>query len=114
MNISIVAGTVSSAPEVRTLPSGDLVTTLSMTADGLVKVSVPLSLTNEATASALAVGDRVVVRGYVQRRFFRTAGTTQSRTELVVSEFALAGKRRDVRKLVAKVERDLGELAQLA
>ena len=114
MNISIVTGTVSSVPEVRTLPSGDLVTTLSITADGSLKVSVPLSFTNEASAAAFAVGDRVIVRGYVQRRFFRTAGATQSRTELVVSASALVGKRRDVRKLVAQVERDLGELAQMS
>ena len=57
-----------------------------------------------ALADSLQEGDEVVVVGYVRRRFFRSAATTQSRTEVVAQRVVAASKR-------AQVGRALGEVA---
>ena len=43
-------------------------------------------------------GDELVVVGSVRRRFFRSGGTTQSRTEVVAERVVAAARRRDVRR----------------
>jgi single-strand DNA-binding protein len=88
LNVVAVRGRLSRPAEERVLPStGDRVVGLDITVrrEGVARAeSVPV-VWYEAPASAsnLDEGDEVVVVGHVQRRFFRSGGGTQSRTEVV-------------------------------
>jgi single-strand DNA-binding protein len=97
-NVVVLHGHVSSAPRSRELPSGSTLLQLELTtrADG-VTASVPV-VWFDPTAT-VDDGDEIVVVGHVRRRFFQAAGTTQSRTEVVVARVAKANRRRDVERL---------------
>ena len=87
-NLSILVGELSRDVELRTLPSGDEVLGLELTVrppDGPAE-SVPLAWPSPpAAAMRWQAGEQLVVTGRVRRRFFRAAGATQSRTEVVVT-----------------------------
>ena len=55
------------------------------------------------------LGEQVVVIGTVQRRFFRVAGATQSRTEVVADQVIPARRARSVRSAIAAAARSLGD-----
>jgi hypothetical protein len=62
-----------------------------------------------ARAAELAVGDAVVVVGRVRRRFFRSAGRTQSRTEVLADGVVPARRAAAARKLLAAAGAALDE-----
>jgi single-strand DNA-binding protein len=86
MNVVVLIGRLARPPEARELPSGDRLVAYELTVDrqGERAETVPVVWFG-APASGLDhdVDDRVVVVGRVRRRFFRTGGGTQSRTEVV-------------------------------
>ena len=90
-NIAIIRGVVHGDPTPRELPGGGTVVQFDVStrigSDGPgVAVSVPIAW-NDPSVSQLAMlasGADVTVVGTVRRRFFRVAGATQSRTEVVV------------------------------
>src|SRR5205823_14587847 len=84
LNVAVLRGTCSSPAAVRTLPSGDIVADLQLTARvGGRAVSVPVSVPAPAAwVEDLDAGDEIVVVGHVRRRFFRAAGATASRVEV--------------------------------
>ncbi len=85
MNMVIVRGRLSRSPESRPLPSGDIVVAYEVRVErpGQRAETVPVAwLEAPASAAELAVDEEVVVVGRVRRRFFRSGGTTQSRTEV--------------------------------
>jgi single-strand DNA-binding protein len=103
INLSVVAGALSSAPLARTLPSGDQLVCLEVTvrpSDGRAE-SVPVTWF-AAPDSCLSwePGQEVVVVGRVRRRFYRHGGTTASRTEVVAHSVVPARQRARVRKLL--------------
>jgi single-strand DNA-binding protein len=110
-NLSVLIGTLSRAPELRTLPSGSELLALEVTVhrpDGPAE-SVPVSwLAPPADASSWSRGAAVLVVGRVRRRFFRAGGVTQSRTEVVASAVLPAGRksaaRRALRRAAAALE----------
>jgi hypothetical protein len=51
---------------------------------------------------SIAAGDEVVLTGRVRRRFFRTAGGTQSRTEVVADRVVPVRQAKRVRALLVK------------
>jgi single-strand DNA-binding protein len=111
-NIVIVRAVINRVPESRVLASGDDVLAFDMTirAEGGPAESVPVIWTNPpAAAHNLAEGDDVVVLGAIRRRFFRSGGTTASRTELNASRIVPAGARAKVRSVLESV---LGSLAE--
>ncbi|HEY9557733.1 MAG TPA: single-stranded DNA-binding protein [Acidimicrobiales bacterium] len=87
-NLSILVGTLTRAPEARTLPSGDTVLALELSVrpEGGPAESVPVAWF-DAPPAALEwpSGHELLVVGRVRRRFFRAGGATQSRTEVVAS-----------------------------
>jgi len=90
-NLVIVVGCLSRAPEVRPLPSGDVLVAYEVTVAGAGRPSesVPVvwfGAEDDAPAVDAEAGDTVTVVGRVRRRFFRAGGTTQSRTEVVADE----------------------------
>jgi hypothetical protein len=94
-NIAIIRGVVHGDPTVRDLPGGgtvvqfDVSTRVSPVGPGPT-VSVPIAW-NDPTDAQLGMvvsGADVTVVGTVRRRFFRVAGATQSRTEVVADVVA--------------------------
>lgn len=87
-NLAVLIGSLSRLPELRTLPSGDLLLAIDVTvrsAGGRAE-SVPVAwIGAPPTAAGWAIGDDVLVVGRVRRRFFRAGGATQSRTEVVAA-----------------------------
>lgn len=111
MNIVILKGTLSSAPVIRSLPSGASLMSLELTTDVDGEVSsVPVSWFDPPAEITFAVGAPIAVMGSVRRRFFRTGGLTQSRTEVVALHAGPPGPGFDalIRVAVASV---LGALA---
>ena len=88
-NVVVLRGVIRRDPEYRSLPSGDELLSFDLTVreDELPAESVPVAWLNPAVSAArLAENDDVVVIGRVRRRFFRAAGTTASRTEVLAEK----------------------------
>jgi single-strand DNA-binding protein len=101
-NLVVLRGTLAGDPRTRELPSGSALTQFDVTTrdDGRAQ-SVPVAWFDApASGRGLAAGTDVVVVGSVRRRFFRTAGATQSRTEVVAERIVAARRGREVRRLL--------------
>ena len=103
MNIVVLQGALSSAPVTRQLASGAVVVSLELTtpSEGGT-ASVPIAWFDPPYEVTWGPGDDLVVVGSVRRRFFRSGGATQSRTEVVAAEVLPAAKRRQVRAAMAR------------
>jgi len=103
MNVVVLHGTLSSDPVTRTLTSGSVLVSLELTTrvDG-ASVSVPVAWFDPPAAVAWTAGDTLLVTGTVRRRFFRTGGLTQSRTEVVAAEVIAGGRRRQERAALSR------------
>ncbi|MBI2169341.1 MAG: single-stranded DNA-binding protein [Actinobacteria bacterium] len=115
MNLAVLAGELSSAPEIRLLTSGSRLAQLQVRVPtGPPKptgklTSVPVTLWDPpGSIESLAAGDVVVVVGTVVRRFFRTGrGQTASRVEVVADTVARAGDQRRRAALSRRITREL-------
>ena len=114
-NLVVLRGCVHGDPLSRTLPSGvevlqfDLATAIA--ADGRTSTnSVPVAWTDPGTGGTALVtnGVELVVIGSVRRRFFRVAGATRSRTE-VVADSVIPTRRR--KRVAAALGRAAARLA---
>lgn len=109
MNVSVVVGNLSRPPEHRSLPSGEHVVGFDVVAtEGGRRTSVPVVWRSPPpAASSLDTGVEVMVVGAVERRFFRVAGATQSRTEVVAASVVpvrqVAAARRSLAEAVASL-----------
>lgn len=112
MNIVIVQGVLSRAPERRELPSGDCLGQFEVTVrfPDRPTASVPVAWFDPPDrALALAAGAEVLVTGEVRRRFFRTPAGTGSRTEVVATAVIPASQRKRVRTALDAAAASLGE-----
>lgn len=103
-NLVVLSGTVTLEPTLRDLKGGvvlqfDLNTSVG---DG-PGCSVPVAWHDPTAAqtSSFAAGDDVVVTGSVRRRFFRVAGQTQSRTEVIVASLIPARRKKSANSALA-------------
>lgn len=103
MNVVVLHGTLSSDPVTRTLTSGSMLVSLELTTlvEG-VSISVPVAWFDPPAEVTCAAGDTLLVTGTVRRRFFRTGGLTQTRTEVVASEVIAGGRRRQERAALSR------------
>jgi single-strand DNA-binding protein len=119
MNIVVLSGSLLSVPTCREQPSGtciwalDVVTQLeepTASAAGVEhqRVSVPVVWSCDAVPPSWAAATEVVVAGVVRRRFFRTGGATQSRTEVVAATVVEVTKRRPLARAVDRALASLG------
>jgi single-strand DNA-binding protein len=95
MNIVVLQGTLSRPPEVRSTASGDVISYEVTTRphEGPA-VTAPVAWFEPPKAAyGLQQGDAVTVVGQVRRRFFRSGGATQSRTE-VVADLVVSSRRK--------------------
>jgi single-strand DNA-binding protein len=104
LNVVILSGVLARPPQQAELPSGSLLASFEVTVrrkEGPAE-TVPVTwLSPPAWATVMDAGTQVVVYGRVRRRFFRAAGTTQSRTEVVASGVVKATARAKVKHLLA-------------
>ena len=108
-NLALLRGVIASETVSRDLPSGstvaqfDVSTTIRV-ADKTAKASVPVSWVDPPSRALkpIAVGLEVVVVGTVRRRFFRSGGLTQSRTEVVVDAVVPLRRNKQVQDLLAE------------
>ena len=109
MNVAVLKGTLSSETRVRTLPSGSEIVSWEVTTRGDgAAMSVPVQwIDPPAAVRACGSGDEVFVLGTVRRRFFRAAGATASRTEVVGERVARPTQRRAVERLFESVRSNL-------
>jgi single-strand DNA-binding protein len=114
LNLVLLDGELSSQPVERQLPSGDRLVSLEITTrsapDRLESVPV-VWLDAPAAVAQWARGRRVVVLGRVRRRFFRSGGATQSRTEVVAERIVPAGQRRRVETLLDRARKKFDSVA---
>lgn len=106
LNVAVLRGVLSRAPEARTLPSGDRVGAFEVTVReaGAATDTVPVSWVGvPERALQLAAGTEVLVVGRVRRRFFRTPVGTGSRTELVAATVLRATQRARVAGAIDEV-----------
>ncbi|MEX2627127.1 MAG: single-stranded DNA-binding protein [Ilumatobacteraceae bacterium] len=110
-NQVVLRGRLTSAPKVRSLPSGSVLVQLEITTPASDEASssarsAPVVWFDPPTRSGLGadtpVGTELVVVGHVRRRYFRAAGTTQSRTEVVAEMVVRASRRREVERALAR------------
>ena len=114
VNLVVVLGEVSAAPELRELESGRRLAALAIRsrgADGRA-TSVPVTVWEPAAwVEDLAPGTEVVVVGGVRRRFFRTAtGTSATRVDVEAAFIGRAGQRRQLESALRRVETALEAL----
>jgi single-strand DNA-binding protein len=112
-NLVVLAGRVSAEPVITELPSGSVLYSWSVNvgADGGPATSVPVvQIDPPAAARRTRAGAEVVVTGAVRRRFFRAAGATQSRTEVVASRLVSAGRVSSVEAALRAVRESLTRL----
>ncbi len=115
INLAVVRGTMTNDAVHRELANGDTIVqfdvSTSIEFDGRPSnISVPVSWRNPSAAAvgALVAGDDVVITGRVERRFFRSGGATQARTELVADRCIPARRTKRVRSLLAAAAAILG------
>lgn len=104
INIVVLAGRLSRPAEHRVLPSGDQLVSLelSMAQPGMRTETVPVVwFEAPASATTLDVDDQVAVVGRVRRRFYRSGGSTQSRTEVVADTVVPLRRAQAVNKAMA-------------
>jgi single-strand DNA-binding protein len=91
VNVVVLAGSVAADPVVRRMPSGDEVTELRLSVPEAGKRLLPLPVAAwHATVGphaldGIAKGDRVLVRGQLVRRFYRSGAGARSMTEVIAS-----------------------------
>lgn len=111
LNVVVVRGHLSRAPEERELPSGERQLGLEVTVrpDEGKAESVPVVwAAAPPSASGWQAGCEVVVVGRVRRRFFRSGGSTQSRTEVVADSVVPT---RQAKKAAAAIDRAVAAFA---
>ncbi len=112
-NIAILVNRLARPAEERILPSGDRVATLEVTVEGTNgqrSETVPVSWFNPSTDIVeLAAGTELVVVGSVRRRFFRSGGSTQSRTDLTAVHVLALSRRTAVRRVIDAVAIELAQ-----
>src|SRR4051795_7004884 len=104
-NVAVLIGRLSRPAEPRALPSGDRLVQYEVTIPSETgrAESVPVVwIDAPASAEYYDVDEKVVVVGRVRRRFFKTAGGTQSRTEVVADQVVL---RRHAKKVATALDR---------
>lgn len=107
-NLVVLRATMTNDPTTRDLAGGACVVQFDVTTqvddDGhRSNVSVPVAWHNPPVSglTSLATGTEVVVVGTVRRRFFRSGGQTQSRTEVIADRVVPARRTKTVRSLLA-------------
>jgi single-strand DNA-binding protein len=104
-NMVVLKGSVAGVPRSRELPSGTMAVEFDITTQGSSgSCSAPVVWLDPPRNGALVeAGRAVVVVGVARRRFFRSGGMTQSRTEVVAARVVRAERRAECRRVLDAV-----------
>jgi len=113
LNLVVLEGVLARPAQDVELPSGSRLLSLEVTVrrdDGPAE-PVPVAWFDApAWATSLDAGAAVVVTGRVRRRFFRSGGLTQSRTEVVASRVLRVSSASKVRAALADAAAALADV----
>ncbi len=105
VNLAVLCGTLSKAPEPRLLADGRTLWELDLTVrqEGRSATTVPVSWSPPAAAEPgrWSPGEEVVVVGSVRRRFYRAGGATVSRTDVLADGVIPSRQRKRAAALLA-------------
>ncbi len=107
INLVVLEGLLARPAQDVELPSGSRLVSMEVTVrrDEGAAEAVPVAWFDApAWATALDAGSQVVVLGRVRRRFFRVAGVTQSRTEVVAARVVRAAAPARVRSVLEEAQ----------
>ncbi len=107
-NVVVLRGIVGATTVERELPAGGVALQFDVRTEA-TSVNVSWIDPPGDARPIIESGEEVLVVGTVERRFFRVAGSTQSRTEVVASKVVPARRSRSVRAAIAAVTRSLGD-----
>lgn len=105
INLVVLHGVLARPASQLDLPSGTRIAAMEVTVrrQGAPAEPVPVSWTDPPSwVTSADTGTEVVVLGRVRRRFFRSGGATQSRTEVVAARVVRASSRAKVAALMAE------------
>lgn len=115
INLAVLRGVASAPPDLRQLPSGRRLATLSIRTHGLTPpaTSIPVAIWDPpAWVETIDTGEAVVAAGALRRRFYRSAGGgLGARVELEAATIGRAGDtraRRRARRLADEWLENLG------
>jgi hypothetical protein len=111
LNLAVIRGCCSSAPEIRALTSGRTIAVLQVTARPGTgpAVSVPIvSWDPPKWVERLDAGDEIVAVGRVRRRFYQANGGSAAKVEVEADLLARGGDRRRV-EVALRRARDIVE-----
>jgi hypothetical protein len=110
MNVVVLRGKLSRAPDERELDSGTRLVRFELTirnGEGSAETSPVSWVEAPAWAAGIAVGEEVVVVGRVRRRWFRRGPVTESRVEVAADAVIPARQRKKadaaIRQAVAAI-----------
>jgi len=111
--VTVAVGALTRDPEWRELPSGTVVLSfdLAVRAGHRAAESVPVAWADPPSRTRLGVDDEVVMLGRTRRRFFRSAGATASRTEIVAERVVPVRQRARCAAVLAEAAARLDEVA---
>lgn len=113
-NIVVLVGRLARPAQLRQLPSGDALAEYQLTVprSGQRAESVPVVWERPpASATEHDTDAELLVVGRVRRRFFRAAGRTESRTEVVAEAVVPARHAKRTRAALAEVRTRLEEVS---
>lgn len=96
LNLAVVCGHLSRAPEEIPLTSGDVLVRYEVTiphADQRADTLPVVAISPPVTARRLDAGDQIVVVGRTRRRFWSAGGATRSQVEVLASSVVPARRR---------------------
>ena len=116
-NLAVLSGIITNDPVARELPDGttvfqfDVATVVDRNGRP-ANVSVPVAWHDPSAAAvaALIPAEHAVVIGRVERRFFRSGGSTQSRTEVVAEHVVPSRRAKTARSVIAAAAATLAEI----
>jgi single-strand DNA-binding protein len=111
INVVVLRGVMSTEPVSRRLPAGTCAVQFDVRTVLGESSSVPVSWIDPPASALvpLVVGEPVVVVGSVRRRFFRTGGSTQSRTEVVAERVVPERRAKSAQSAISLAIRSLGD-----
>jgi len=107
INLAVLRGALSKAPEPRLLAGGETVWELDLTIrhPDQPAATVPVSWASPPKGVNLAgwsAGDEILVVGAVRRRFYRAGGSTVSRTDVLADAVVPARQRKRAGAVLAQ------------
>ena len=105
LNLAVVCGRLSRAPEEVPLPSGDLLVRYEVTVpqvDEKADTLPVVAISPPTHARGLDAGAEVVVVGRTRRRFWSAGGATRSQVEVLASTIVLARRRTGATRAVGE------------